>query len=341
MGDPIQLLISIDVEPDDQLVDRDNPGPWRGFEDLLRQIGPIRDRFHECTGRPVYFGWYWRLDPQIEETYGTAAWPLRSYAPAIDELSRAEDAFGIHTHAWRWSPARRSWFADHADRDWVTQCLQLSFETFERFFQAPCTAHRFGSSWINGATLDVIERLGADYDLTVEAGHPPGPVYGWQEFNTGDIPDLRRVPRRPYRRDREDFRRPDADDRGRLWIVPVSGAFFIRDAGNRIRPPRRRPLNDLLMAAARYLAIGSPGPGPRFRALNIPFLPPRVFACAFEHALSASQSRYVHTVVRAGDLAQPRMRANFLANMDFLFGHRLAHRFQVSTPDRLAASWAP
>ena len=181
MGDPVQLLISIDVEPDDQLVDRDNPGPWRGFEDLLRQIGPIRDRFHECTGRPVYFGWYWRLDPQIEETYGTAAWPLRSYAPAIDELSRAEDAFGVHTHAWRWSPARRSWFADHADRDWVTQCLQLSFETFERFFQAPCTAHRFGSSWINDATLDVIERLGADYDLTVEAGHPPGPVYGWRD----------------------------------------------------------------------------------------------------------------------------------------------------------------
>jgi len=350
MGDPIQLLISIDVEPDDQQVDRDDPGPWRGFEDLLRQIAPFRRRFAERTGRPAHFAWYWRLDPQIEEAYGAAAWPLRMYAAAIDDLSRAEDAFGVHTHAWRWSRERRSWFADHANRTWVSRCLHSSFDTFERYFQAPCTAHRFGHSWIDDAALDEIERLGADYDLTIEAGHPPGPVHGWRKFNTGEIPDLRQVPKRPYRR-------------GRIWIVPVSGASLVMDgagglqvAGEPDRRPRQsNPLDRLFAVASRFWPTGSPAsrsgaarkgpaggrrPRPRFWALNIPFLRPEVFACAFEHALSASRSRYVHTVARAGDLARPDMRANFLANMDFLSGHPLAHRFQVSTPGRLAASWA-
>jgi len=356
MKGPVHVLISIDVEPDGRLLERNGGTAWQGTEYLFSRIAEIRDRLARHSTGPVRFGWYWRPDPQIEQVHGDAGWPLHAFAGTIGSCREAGDGFGIHPHGWRWDGRRKIWFTDHGDPSWISRCVRQSFETFARHMGEPRLAFRFGDGWINEETLALAESLGARYDLTVEPGSNPGrpraPVW---EIKTGEEPDLTDVPALPYRPATGDFRRPDPESGRTITVYPVSTAFSPANAPNRVRTTvdavarhamlgrvgRAVECSSLLRKGiheagrACLAALGCPMPT-GIAVLNLA-APASCYARVLETALGASDGRYLHTVLRTGDLAQPENRANFAANVAFLADHPSAGRFTFTTPARLEA----
>src|SRR4030095_13110011 len=89
-------------------------------------------------GHTAHFAWFFRLDPQIAETYGAADWPFRRHAAAVRGLEAAGDEIGIHTHGYRWDRERGVWIQDHGNLLWVEHCVRLSFETFRGALGREC-----------------------------------------------------------------------------------------------------------------------------------------------------------------------------------------------------------
>src|SRR5215203_5675127 len=99
-GPCIPVMIITDCEPDPrQLADA---ARWVGFERFFEFMSAQRPMLAAQTHATARFSWFWRMDPQIELTYGSAAWPARTYARQIAEMERCGDEIGLHTHAWRW-----------------------------------------------------------------------------------------------------------------------------------------------------------------------------------------------------------------------------------------------
>src|SRR5262249_54485947 len=98
--DPIDVVVCLDVEPDLRLVSGDEPTPWRGFERYVERLPQLRRRLSAITGSPAAFNWFVRMDLQIAETWGSAAWAADAYAGTLAELAREGDEIGVHVHAW-------------------------------------------------------------------------------------------------------------------------------------------------------------------------------------------------------------------------------------------------
>ena len=73
--------------------------------------------------------------------------------------------------------------------------------------------------------------------------------------------------------------------------------------------------------------------------LNLCCAPDR-YARVFDAALARNGGRFVHTVLRSGDLAYPpEHHANLTRNIAFIAGHPAAPRFEIATPETLARAW--
>ena len=214
------ILLNFDIEPEEFQTNRDAPDDWRGFEALVEILQDFRGRCRAATKNRVHFNWYVRLDPQVEITYGSADWPFRRYERLFQILEKEGDEIGLHTHTWRWHEERQRWVAEFADQAWVEHCVRLSFETYRECFGRPCQSFRFGTGWLNNATVELLERLGIRRDLTIEPGQPAGPA---PSFGIGFMPDLTVAPQYPYRPARDQFTRPGRWwNRRRLWMIPAS-----------------------------------------------------------------------------------------------------------------------
>ncbi|HYY59265.1 MAG TPA: hypothetical protein VE842_18190, partial [Pyrinomonadaceae bacterium] len=215
----IPILICIDVEPDKRAPAPNVLKDWVGFEQSFEFYSELRPRLERATRSPVHFSWFFRMDSQIQFVYGDPAWGVRRYGRLIEELEKAGDELGLHTHAWRWDEDTARWFADMRDQQWVDHCVRMSFEAFQKCFNRPCLSFRFGDSWINNKTLDLIERLGARFDLTLEPGLKRLLI---PEHFVGSAPDFTRVPQRPYHPSKLDFRKRGTWWKRGLWMIPLS-----------------------------------------------------------------------------------------------------------------------
>ncbi len=208
----------IDVEPDERLIDPSVQKDWIGFKATFEIFSKLRARVEAATGSPVHFSWFFRMDPQIAITYGSASWAVKRYDSLIREIKRAGDAIGLHAHSWRLNETRDKWIVDFADQDWINHCLVIGFEAFRQSLNETCLYFRFGDHWMNNATSRLIEKLGARFDLTLEPGQTGGHI---AEPFTGEFLDYSQVPRRPYISSRTDFRKPGSYPR-KLWTIPLS-----------------------------------------------------------------------------------------------------------------------
>ncbi|HEV2916015.1 MAG TPA: hypothetical protein VGX92_22235 [Pyrinomonadaceae bacterium] len=215
----IPIVLCIDVEPDDRAIDPNVRKDWVGFEQSFEFYRKLRPRIERLTCSPVHFSWFFRMDPQVELVYGDPAWAASRYHRLIEELGKAGDEFGLHTHAWRWDKVTSRWFADMRDQKWVDHCVRMSFEAFQKSFNRPCLSFRFGDTWINNKTLDLIERLGARFDLTLEPGLKRLLI---PEHFVGSAPDFTRVPRQPYHPSKFDFRKRGVWRKRGIWMIPLS-----------------------------------------------------------------------------------------------------------------------
>ncbi|MGH9661314.1 MAG: hypothetical protein ACRD96_22390 [Bryobacteraceae bacterium] len=314
--DRVPILVLADCEPDPRLVSRDHPQRWEGFERFFEFLSKQRASIAARTGAPARFSWFWRMDLQIERAYGSAEWPLQTYSRQVAEAEALLDEHGLHTHAWRWDDGLREWIADHGSQALVEACVRRSFTAFERAFGRPCRVFRFGDGWINEATLQLIEELGVQIDLTVEPGRRGVPSLVTTERSTGSIPDRRMAPTRPYRPSRADFTRPDSGDRTKIWCLPVTTGRYRRWTiiGSRRSP--RTWMNALL---------------PPTLTLNLGF-EPRLFSPIFDRAVSSGHRPYAAIAVRT-DVGRHGVLMEWVKrNLEVMLNHPLADRFAFVSP---------
>jgi hypothetical protein len=344
----IPVLLCIDVEPDGRSVDPGRPEPWSGFDATFNLIRHLRSELRARTGSPVRFSWFLRMDPQIERVYGSPGWVANRYAGWLAELGSIGDEIGLHTHAWRWDEGTGGWLVDHGNQPWVDHCVRQSFEAFRSAFGRTCQSFRFGDRWMNDATLDLVERLGARFDLTVEPGLPSSRL---NEPSTSVIPDYTRAPRRPYRPARSDFRKAGRVwNRRRIWMIPMStgnvrpllssGRWIARHVGGYYDSADDYHTLELALSArvfggivdrarrgAARLGLGRIEYGRLTFSADWP-----QFSATMDGLLGVSRSPYLAPVIRSGIAVHPRYQANLARNIAHILSHPLIDRFVFETP---------
>lgn len=309
----VPTLICVDVEPDTRRPGLNARDGWKGFEESLRIFEELRCR----TGTGAIFCWFLRMDPQVELVHGSAQWAVERYGAQIESLRGAGDEVGLHTHSWR--RVGGEWITDYGDQGWVNKCVRVSFDAYESAFGRACRSFRFGDHWMNDETFDLVESLGARYDLTVEPGLPPSAgVLG--EARTGRFPDYSKVPREPYRPAREDFRtRGNGRGKREMWVIPVSTALLPRWPA--------APLYRRIVWRTRY--------GRRlYQPLSLA-LDPNDFRHAVEDVVESESARHLCVVVRTDAVLDRLLAAHVRENLGFLLAQTAGGRVQLTTPAHL------
>ena len=313
----IPVILCIDVEPDERLIDYGTPKDWEGFTETSEFFSALRPRMAAATGAPANLSWFFRMDPQIERVYGSPGWVVKRYGELIGRLERDGDELGLHTHAWRWDEDLRSWVADHGNQEWVNHCLRQSFAAYRSAFGRDCASFRFGDHWMSNETMDLLESLGARFDLTVEPGRIPRSIQCLTDTYTGSLPDYVSAPRRPYRPSRLDFRMAGPQHERDLWAIPLStgkepGRFTGLKRAAKALGIDLRKRNDTVPL---NLALGAP-----------------LFRAMMDALLADKGETYLALIVRTDACLPARFRANVAENLNFVLSHPLASSFKFSRP---------
>lgn len=324
----IPVLFCIDAEPDPRLVNRDAPEPWEGYEVTHRYLARLRPRIEEATGSPVRYCWFFRMDPQIAESYKSATWAADRYPEFLEANARHGDEAGIHTHAFRWREWDRTWVLDLGSQTWVEHCVGSSLEAFSRAFGRSCTSFRFGNRWLNTATVNFLERMGVRHELTVEPGARGRRDTDTGEETSGPLPGFGRVPREPYAPSESDFRKPARDKLRKIQMIPLTAAY--REG---LRLSRR---------AWRFLRNGPRG---RFQdTVLAPWMrwkPPNTFDRMIDRALNMQERPYLALVSRSDVGADRKLFERFEASVEAILAHPARDKFLFCTPAEALAMMQP
>ena len=314
----IPTVICVDVEPDTRRPELNSHDSWKGFEESLRLFEESRCRL----SFEVTFCWFLRMDPQVDVVHGSPLWVAHRYGTQIDNLRRTGDEIGLHTHAWR--QRNGEWVTDNGDQRWVEEAVRVSFEAYESAFGRVCQSFRFGDHWMNNETLDLVESLGARYDLTLEPGLRSDALADLlpSEVWTGRFPDYSNVPREPYKPTREDFRkRGDASGKRDMWVIPVSTAPLPHWPA--------APFYRRVVWRARY--------GRRlYHPLSLA-LDPDQFRHSLGDVVERKNGRHLCVVARTGTVLD-RLGARVRENLELLLTHAADGRVQLTTPAHLVAA---
>jgi hypothetical protein len=288
----------------------------------VERVGSLREELAVATGRPVHFNWFLRMDPQVAGSHGSPGWVVDRYGDCLEALRSAGDGIGLHPHAWRWAPARQRWVADHADADWVDECVRTSFETFEATLGETCRMVRFGDRFVSPRVVSLLARLGTRYDLTVEPGARSAVSLHPNTLATGLIPSMFRAPREPYRPSVEDPFRPAnrlvvSDDAG-LWMIPLTSVdpdpflSMWRRMGRRVRQRQ----------------------GPRYRpAPLLSRWPADAFWQLVERDLEKAPRPYLGFAIRSDSILRPALSRPVEEKLAALIATPLIRRLAFGTPD--------
>jgi hypothetical protein len=311
----IPVIFGVDVEPDPRLVNRSAPEPWTGFEGVHRILSAMRPRIAEATGSPVRYSWFFRMDPQIAESYGSPGFAVERYPQLVTEMERHGDELGVHPHPYRWRPREQVWTEDYGDSPWVKHCLDMSLEAFRSAVGRSCRAARFGDAWLSTEAVDWLERAGVAFDLTVEPGTPRRRPFQSDERGSGWVPNLCRVPREPYTPSRSDFRRPAASGSREIRVVPLT-------SGYQEGLPLPHRLRRLALNGWRYRRQDTPV------ALWRNWKAPNTFERVLGRALEAQKRPYLAVAARTDS----RMASKLPAIFDALLSQPDRRRFVFTTP---------
>jgi hypothetical protein len=321
----IPIALVFDVEPDDRQIAPGGTTSWSGFEAIFDFVDRFHSQLANVSGAEPSFGWFFRMDPQIEETHGSADFVARRFDDHLRHLERRGDHFGVHVHALRWSGARRLWYNDVEDRDWVAHCVDTAFDAYANAFGESPIRHRFGGGYFSDRVAAQIACRGARVDLTLEPGVDFSTV-GTPDPVVGRLADFRRVPTHPYRPSERDFRVPRTGGSGSLVLVPLT-----------VTAPRRD--GSVLRRVARSVRR-------RFRTPDVSLYLWRQWPTAnaywdvVESYIDSTERRYLALVVRT-DAADSRFLANVRVQLTGLLDHALGRRLVFVDPLELAVSGAP
>jgi hypothetical protein len=262
------------------------------------------------------------MDPQVEVVHGSAQWVVDRYGTQIDNLRSAGDEIGLHAHSWRHIGGK--WITDNGDQPWVNECVRVSFDAYESALGSACRSFRFGDHWMNNETFDLLESLGAQYNLTVEPGlrsSAPGAGLLPAEVWTGRFPDYAKVPRKPYKPKRADFTKcGEARDERAMWVIPVSTALLPHWPA--------APFYRRVIWRARY-------GGRRYYPLSLA-LDPDQFTHCLDDVVEGNNGRHLCVVLRTGSTLQ--FGARVRENLKLLLSRAAERRVQLTTPAQLVAA---
>jgi hypothetical protein len=312
----IPVIFCVDVEPDPRLVNREVPEPWVGYEVTQRYLRGLRPRIEAATGAPVHYSWFLRIDPQVAEPYGSATWIVDRYGAHMEEIQRAGDEIGAHPHAYRWLEEERTWLHDFGNQEWVDYCLTMSIEGFAKALGRTCLSLRFGDRWLNTAAVNLAERLGVRFDLTVEPGTLPYSIPNPGERASGPLPDYRRVPRVPYTPSLWDFRSAEQQNARSIRVIPLTSGHL------RLGFHPRQYLRRLRANGVRGRRQDTP------LYMWLPWPAPNTFDRMLDRALAAQRRPYLAFAIRT----RPDISQAVGPRVDALLAHAARSRFRFSTP---------
>ena len=222
-GAGLPILLNIDVEPDGVDFEPDDEVGWEGFERALEWAPAVRQQLADATGRPVQWVWLIRCDPQLEHTYGDAAWALRHFQTGIDALQAAGDDIGLHVHMFRRDTDQARWVTDFEDAAWVRHCLDVGVAGFESARGVRPVTMSSGIQWQSTDLMNHARRLGFRHDLSCvsrRSNRPHGRNHGHVQ---GASQDYSALPQHPYSPSEQDFRVP-RDTPDALWVLPLTSS---------------------------------------------------------------------------------------------------------------------
>lgn len=293
MERPVHLCL--DVEPDDREVAGKPLADWSGTGPFLEQIEQFRKEASR-SGQPVHVNWFLRQDPQVREAYGRADHVVQLYREQWARARAQGDGFGSHVHAWHRKGDR--WVADHGDRSWVGRCVDESLDAYEQAFGQPPRMFRFGDHFMSNDVVRRLVRRGIRYDLSLEPGLGAMEVLKPGEVASGQLPDYRDLPRRPYFPSRLDYRKP-----ARWWPRPIR-----------------------MIPCSTGVAEGESVPGwgrGRCTPLNLA-LDTAWMTRVSEAVLADPATTHLVWVARTGDYGVPEYQANMRANLNYLAARGLS-----------------
>jgi hypothetical protein len=256
------------------------------------------------------------MDPQIEQIYGTPNWSAERYRELIDQLRRAGDSLGLHVHTWRLDSTTNKWVSEFADQKWVEHCVRTAFEAFHESFGERCRYFRFGDHWMNNATVSLIDRLGAQVDLTIEPGQS-GPTL--PDPFTGSFVDYSNVPQHPYRPSRSDFTGRGTFLKRRIWMVPLSAG---KSGSPQVAPnPDAASTSEEKDRSNTYFTLNLYDDSPTL--------------CSIADRLLERENPHLVMVVRSDVVLYPTFHANLQRTFDHLLDHPLARQFVFCSPRKL------
>lgn len=317
----IPVILSIDVEPDEFYIDRNNPKPWAGYEYTHDYLNTFRKHLEETTNKPVHFNWFLRMDPQIAESYDSATWIADRYPDYLEELRTAGDELGFHVHTYRWSAQDDGWVDDCGNSEWVSECLQSSAEAYQQTFGNPGRALRFGNFWLSTRSVNEAESLGVHYDLTIEPGLASVAHSGGKPI-ASPTPAYHRVPRKPYQPSTNDFRQPlMGTDRRTISMIPLTSAYIIhkwnyRDLRHRLALIKRNGLSGSRQCYPLSMWR-------EWKGRNS-------FSSMIDRAIKLQKRPYLAFAIRTD--INGRCSKAYHNSLEALLNHPLRHRFVFCTP---------
>ncbi len=228
----IPTIFSIDIEPDAFQILPDATPQWRGHENAGAFAGWLREMLTRRSAAVPRFGWYLRMDPQIEQVFGRADTAAAAFPSRIAQIKADGDYLGVHMHPLRWSDGQRRWLHDFHDRDWLRHCTQFSLDAFERWSGSPASMFRAGAGFLGDDIISVLEDRGVEFELSLEpvaqAQHETNHVGTGVDTSpiVGKYVGCENAPDTPYRPDRADFRQRDRSGTRTLHIVPLTAGPY-------------------------------------------------------------------------------------------------------------------
>lgn len=164
------LMITIDVDSDffdSALSPHSNRElQWKGISKGIPLLIETFQKYRDSFDNPIKIIWFVRVDNQIKELYGNAAYLLNQYKDTWKMLLRRGDEIGWHPHLYRKSG--ENWIQETRHHH-ISKDLQESYMAMiEEGFSPICS--RIGEAFQSNEIMSDLWKLGIKIDSTAMPG---------------------------------------------------------------------------------------------------------------------------------------------------------------------------
>jgi hypothetical protein len=297
----IPILLCIDVEPDAQNIPLGTKPEWTNVLPAVSYLEEIRLKLQDATNSAVNFLWMLRIDQEIAETYGSATWLIEVYRDLFYDLAAKGDWIGLHPHTEVWDTTCNNWVLDLANPNKDAEEINKAFSLFNETLGFTPPAIHFRPYQMSNAILEVVEKWGCRYDVSLESNHFFEHCTGSTLLNPPETPQFPALPATPYQPSLENFWQSGENKRD-LWIIPLSNSYL---------PHLDRPIQ-----------------------LNFFFQPANV-GYLMDNVLEQLSSPYLIFSARTDIVITPEAKAFMDDTIDYIARHPLAKLFRFTNPAEL------